>query len=349
MNMKIIVYKMRITKKTIRDLALRSGGRCYYPGCRETLLDENSYFQAQTAHIISGSPHGPRYNPNKPIEYVNNIENLILLCYPHHRIIDEHEDKIWTTERLKDIKKKHEDEKFKEISLDNSSVRLITQILDNYFSNVNQGISNNNEIDELVNIPINEYKRYRKFSKVISNRIKSIDKFEEHIVNDEKEVPVIHNFFASFPWLLDPRIKYFENEVTYSNLLNKHFPDNNTIVEKNRRIDFFCMTYTDKILIFELKRPSRKVSHSDLDQALDYYSFIKSNLLSSPTNLNQVEVVLICGGIVDKLAVRTKADAYAGQGIVKIKTYFELLAEARGYHRDFIDIHNEYNEELDSI
>ena len=65
----------------------------------------------------------------------------------------------------------------------------------------------------------------KEFYRLSMGRIKAIDKLDEYMRNNAKEVPTLHNFIKSFPWLLDPRMMEFKDEVTYSNLLKEKYKD----------------------------------------------------------------------------------------------------------------------------
>ena len=174
----------------------------------------------------------------------------------------------------------------------------------------------------------------REFYKLAEVRLETIKKFEEYIAQNAKEVPVLHDFLKKFPWLLDPRIMSFKDEVTFSSLLKEKYPDTDLEID-DRRIDFLCQRFADSVFIIELKRPKGKISNKELDQALDYVSFLKKHL----TNEHGVQVYcyLIGERLVDTDLVRLKAQAYQRDGLVYIKTYPELLANARAYHNEFIE------------
>ena len=174
----------------------------------------------------------------------------------------------------------------------------------------------------------------REFYKLAEVRLETIKKFEQYIAENAKEVPIMHDFLKQFPWLLDPRIMSFEDEVTFSKLLKDKYPDNDLEIE-NRRIDFLCQRFANSVFIIELKRPKGKISHKELDQALDYVDFIRTNLGNE--NGAQIYCYLIGERLVDTRAVQLKAQAYQKDGLVYIKTYQELLANAKMYHTEFIE------------
>lgn len=174
----------------------------------------------------------------------------------------------------------------------------------------------------------------REFYKLAEVRLETIKKFEQYIAENAKEVPVMHNFLKQFPWLLDPRIMSFQDEVTFSALLKEKYPDHE-LDTNDRRIDFLCQRFADSFFIIELKRPKGKISHKELDQALDYIDFIRNNLGNEKGT--QIYCYVIGEKLVNMSAVELKAQAYQEKGLVYIKTYQELLANARMYHNEFIE------------
>lgn len=195
-----------------------------------------------------------------------------------------------------------------------------------------EGFENTNQILQLMK----EWQliEAREFYKLAEVRLETIKKFEQYIADNAKEVPVMHNFLKQFPWLLDPRIMSFQDEVTFSSLLKKQYPDNELDID-DRRIDFLCQRFADSFFIIELKRPKGKISNKELDQALDYVDFIKKNLGNEKGT--QVYCYLIGEKLVNTSSVQLKAEAYQEKGLVYIKTYQELLANARMYHNEFIE------------
>ena len=67
------------------------GGTCYWSGCPEPVVrfvDGEPVFNLQIAHIYGALPNGPRYNPGMTEEQRKEFANLILLCQPHHLMVD---------------------------------------------------------------------------------------------------------------------------------------------------------------------------------------------------------------------------------------------------------------------
>lgn len=99
---------MSITEKTRKDLWAKSGNRCAI--CRKeffSCIDKEDFNIGEECHIVSSQPNGPRHIDNYG-DY-DSIDNIILLCRNHHKEIDDPANlKIYTVEKLAEIKKNHE-------------------------------------------------------------------------------------------------------------------------------------------------------------------------------------------------------------------------------------------------
>lgn len=180
----------------------------------------------------------------------------------------------------------------------------------------------------------------REMYKIAKVRIETIQKFEQHVNSNAKEVPVLHNFLKEFSWILDPRIMNFEDEKTFSKLLKEHFPEEKFAVEE-RRIDFLCLNFTDTYFIIELKRPHSVISEKELDQCLRYRTFLIRHLENKFGK--NVTCYLIGGRIANSDMALEKADTYAETHRVYFKPYRSLLEQAKKYHQEFIDRYEKLN------
>lgn len=91
----------------------RSAGRCEFDGCNQPLWESPVTREAaniaQKAHIWSFSGDGPRGNDGICASDLNCIENLMLLCHPCHRKIDQRKDGgQYSAELLQCWKRTHE-------------------------------------------------------------------------------------------------------------------------------------------------------------------------------------------------------------------------------------------------
>jgi hypothetical protein len=85
----------------------RAGSRCALCNVELTELDGLDSIVGDEAHIRSRKPNGPRHDPAYPAERLDTYENLILLCKPHHKLVDDNWE-VFPSEDLLAIKARHE-------------------------------------------------------------------------------------------------------------------------------------------------------------------------------------------------------------------------------------------------
>lgn len=179
----------------------------------------------------------------------------------------------------------------------------------------------------------------KQYAALATTRIEVIQKFQELLDNNTKEVPTLHNFLVQFPWLIDPRILEFEDEVRFSEILKENFQENH-LDGKDRRIDFLCSNpLGNTIYIVEIKRSNYRIDEAAIEQAYDYQSFL-GRYISSETPTNIV-CYLVGGTISDDRKTTDKKITYARTGQVYVKTYNELLEQSKRYHKEFLDKYKE--------
>jgi hypothetical protein len=77
-----------------RELWARAAGRCQFEGHNRLLytscVTQESVNAAQKAHIYAFSENGPRgRGPNRDnLQALNDVSNLMLMCYDCHKKID---------------------------------------------------------------------------------------------------------------------------------------------------------------------------------------------------------------------------------------------------------------------
>lgn len=98
---------------TIRTLWGKAAGRCEYEGCNKLLYQDDvtseDINRAFVAHIVAASPGGERGDEEQSAQLFDDIDNLMLLCHEHHRLIDYERAAEHGVDRLRAMKKKHED------------------------------------------------------------------------------------------------------------------------------------------------------------------------------------------------------------------------------------------------
>lgn len=90
----------------VRELYLRSGNQCAFPGCDARLINSIGKFVAQLCHIEGLGVTAARFNNRLSADDLRKPENLLFMCYPHH--IETNDEKTYSVERMREIKKQHE-------------------------------------------------------------------------------------------------------------------------------------------------------------------------------------------------------------------------------------------------
>ncbi|WP_372518492.1 HNH endonuclease [Candidatus Ruminimicrobiellum ovillum] len=85
--------KTTISQSKKELLYAKTAGFCQYPGCNvfvfeEPLTKNKKAKYGQIAHIIADSPNGPRGDIQLSKKLKNDISNLMVLCFNHHKLID---------------------------------------------------------------------------------------------------------------------------------------------------------------------------------------------------------------------------------------------------------------------
>ena len=98
---------------TLLMLCARAGGRCEFEGCNRVLFRDDitlhEFNDTNVAHIVAASPDGPRGDPKMSHELSDKIENLMLVCLEHHKLIDSKKlVSLYPEERLVKMKQCHE-------------------------------------------------------------------------------------------------------------------------------------------------------------------------------------------------------------------------------------------------
>lgn len=129
---KTISLVMGVKPSTQRDLAIFSGNICAFPGCVAPIYDtEHDGFVGEVCHIKAKSPGGPRYDPNQTDEERNGFDNQLLMCQPHHSIVDNPANlTVFTVEVLQEYKRNHESRFQNTIMTEDLISRLVMKILE---------------------------------------------------------------------------------------------------------------------------------------------------------------------------------------------------------------------------
>lgn len=104
--------KTSIPANIKNQLLVKSGGRCQYRGCNQSLYQDivtkRNFNKAYIAHIIGDEPTGPRGDATRSPLLAKELPNLMLLCDAHHRLIDIIDVAGHPEALLLEMKKEHE-------------------------------------------------------------------------------------------------------------------------------------------------------------------------------------------------------------------------------------------------
>lgn len=98
----------RPSEATVRRLYAVSGNQCAFPNCTTPLVDEASNkVIGRVCHVKGQRAGAKRYDPDQSDEERHGFDNLVLMCPNHHDVIDA-DDRSYSVERLREIKREHE-------------------------------------------------------------------------------------------------------------------------------------------------------------------------------------------------------------------------------------------------
>lgn len=100
------VKRLKPTPDTLRELYLKSGNQCAFPGCNELIIDKNGVFIGEVCHIEAAKTGGERFNEEQSNDDRRKFSNLMLMCHKHHKVTDDVEK--YTVDVLKKMKEEHE-------------------------------------------------------------------------------------------------------------------------------------------------------------------------------------------------------------------------------------------------
>ena len=96
---------------TLKKLCANAAGRCQFEGCNKSVfvdgLTLKQFNMSNVAHIVAADPNGPRGDTVRSHLLSDKLENLMLMCHDHHKLIDDYADE-YPEDRLLQMKAQHE-------------------------------------------------------------------------------------------------------------------------------------------------------------------------------------------------------------------------------------------------
>ena len=137
--------RLPIKTKTLKHLFAVTGNKCAFPNCEHELFDDD-IFVAQVCHIHAANAKWPRFDPNRSDEDNRKFSNLLVLCYKHHKKVDNPEAPYSVLE-LEKIKHDHED-KFRNtpVLLNATKVENIQRQIETFWADILDVVDRENEL-----------------------------------------------------------------------------------------------------------------------------------------------------------------------------------------------------------
>lgn len=117
--------RLEPTKETIKKLFGLSNCQCAFPNCNQKLIISSGVI-GEICHIEAAETGGPRYNLHSDDEQRRSFDNFLLLCPTHHTVIDTDEKK-YTVEVLRKMKRKHEQNHRKTFNVSDPQINAIAK------------------------------------------------------------------------------------------------------------------------------------------------------------------------------------------------------------------------------
>jgi hypothetical protein len=175
---------------------------------------------------------------------------------------------------------------------------------------------------------------------LVKYRLDTINNLET-MIHDERTYEIktdnsIHRLLEKNMWLIDEQYWIAQSNKSLRNFIGAEIEKTHSDF-KNKRPDFACVDFENKLIILELKRPSIELRKDALDQAEMYLRVIKKYKTESYKNIN----VIVLGNKISSEAYEI-VDLRKG---VEIKTYEDFLSKTRKRYKSYLDaVENVKNE-----
>jgi hypothetical protein len=136
------------TPQTLRELFLKSGNLCAFPNCAALMMDANGVFVGQLCHIEAAEPGGQRFNAGMTNEERRAAENLMLMCYEHHKVTDDVPK--FPVKRLKEMKREHEQR------FSRPDRAILERLTDHTLSDAPKAVRNLKRLDQVLGWKMND-------------------------------------------------------------------------------------------------------------------------------------------------------------------------------------------------
>lgn len=174
----------------------------------------------------------------------------------------------------------------------------------------------------------------REMLRIVRGRLDAIGQLAAMVDSGAKEVPDMHRYFKKWPWILDPTWTQWRDEVRYSEILAREYPDKN-LDESDRRIDFMAIGVGDTVHVVELKRPGYAIGTDDLAHLRRYVAFVDDTLGNDPDRMYKSVAGYIVATNIKKDRDTMYEMRYSAGNRMYVRTYDDLMVRAKVLHEDY--------------
>lgn len=223
--------------------------------------------------------------------------------------------------------------------------------------------SDNNTLDSIVGL-FNDASLAEAASlgEVARIRLGAIDKLDNLLrQGEDSNESDLQKLIEKSPWIVDPRwtvlqanktfktmqqsfvdfYKEPKNRLKFKNLTGESITVSS--VDSNKRADFIFLPVSGSLKIVEIKKKTHALEDDELERILDYYEIVIDFLKKNPKigdEYRKPEILLICDALNLSRTPQTSFDSLQEKGTLTMKSWFDLSAETKKAHQDFLDARN---------
>lgn len=183
------------------------------------------------------------------------------------------------------------------------------------------------------------------FAGIIKGRLVEIDIFEQLIASGAPEKVSdrddMQGFLEKHPWLIDNSLTLMDHEKSLDTVLVKHFklePSGKS--DGSRRIDFFCVSDANNIVVVEVKGANVAAGKDEFRQIVDYVEFFESEQNKKESTDPNYPKKSVRGFLIAK-HIKNDAHAESKRAIsagVTFHSWDGLAEAARKFNQEFYKI-----------
>lgn len=238
-----------IPNKTLRLLYAHSGNCCAFEGYHNPIFEDDGTLTGECCHIEAYSKDGPRYNEQQTDEERNGYGNLVFMCHRHHKIIDSHPEQ-YTVEKLKTIKKSHENKySAQHLEATDTMLLLLQKDSERYWTSLHlmdkmddSGFKMELGENDIYSLMENIKETYECLQNNINSVVESSRRLQEDLIKECDKCGIDYSSFDKIP--------YTENSLVCRDWesVNLAFP--NCMAMLKTRYCQLCVNLLEKLVVY---------------------------------------------------------------------------------------------------